>query len=236
MDKTALMLFGKNNNQVDIEITLGGVTIPRVHTTKFLGVWLDDKLNWSTHVAVVRKKLQSRQRLLARSKNFLNTHCLRMLYFAQIQSVLSYGIVVWGTLIKECDLNTLQKIQNKCLCCIVQKESIPDILKETRILPVCKIVNLEQAKLGFKLCNDMLPTTLSNALLTNHTSASIEKNHRYNTRHKKIPNLPPAQTKQYRDSFLYKAISAYSTLPTRLQQLKDIYSFNSECKKYLQST
>ena len=175
LDKTALMLFGKNNNLVDVEITLGGITIPRVHATKFLGVWLDDKLNWSTHVAVVRKKLQSRQRLLARSKNFLNAHCLRILYFAQIQSVLSYGIVVWGTLIKESDLNTLQKIQNKCLCCIVQKESIPDILKETCILPVHKIVNLEQAKLGFKLCNDMLPTTLSKALLTDHTSASIEK-------------------------------------------------------------
>ena len=87
----------------------------------------------------------------------------------------------------------------------MQKESIPDILKETRILPVRKIVNLEQAKLGFKLCNDMLPTTLSKALLTDHTSASIEKKHRYNTGHKKIPNLPPAQTKQYRDSFLYKS-------------------------------
>ena len=169
------MLFGKNNNLVDVEITLGGVTIPRVHATKFLGVWLDDKLSWSTHVAVVRKKLQSRQRLLTRSKNFLSTHCLRILYFAQIQSVLSYGIVVWGTLIKESDLNMLQKIQNKYLRCIVQKESIPDILKETHILPVRKIVNLEQAKLGFKLCNDMLPNTLSKALLTDHMSASIEK-------------------------------------------------------------
>ena len=164
---------------------------------------MDDKLNWSTNVAVLRKKLQSRQRLLAMSKNFLNAHCLRILYCGQIQSVLSYGIVVWETLIKESDLNTLQKIQNKCLRCILQKESIPDILKETRILPVRKIVNLEQAKLGFKLCNNMLPTTLSKALLTDHTSASIEKKHRYNTRHKKIPNLPPAQTKQYRDSFLY---------------------------------
>ena len=107
------MLFEKNNNLVDVEITLGGITIPRVHATKFLGVWLDDKLNWSTHVSVVTKKLQSRQRLLARSKNILNTHCLRILYFAQIQSVLSYGIVVWGTLIKESDLNTLQKIQKQ---------------------------------------------------------------------------------------------------------------------------
>ena len=53
------------------------------------------------------------------------------MYLAQIQSMLSYGIVIWGTLIKESDLNMLQKIQDKCLHCIVQKESVPDILKET---------------------------------------------------------------------------------------------------------
>ena len=38
LDKTVLMLFGKNTNLVDLEITLGGITILRVHTTKFLGV------------------------------------------------------------------------------------------------------------------------------------------------------------------------------------------------------
>ena len=64
IDKSSMMIFGKNNNSVDIEITIGGIVIPRVHATKFLGVWLDDKLSWSTHITMVRKKLQSRQGLL----------------------------------------------------------------------------------------------------------------------------------------------------------------------------
>ena len=88
-----MMIFGKNNNSVDLEITLGDVLIPQVHATKFLGVWLEDKLSWSTHITVVRKKLQSRHGLLKRSKSFLSAHCMKILYFAQIQSVLAYGIV-----------------------------------------------------------------------------------------------------------------------------------------------
>ena len=93
IEKTAMMIFGKGNNMIDLQISLGGVLIPRVHIAKFLGVWLDDKCNWTNHVTVVRKKLQSRQGLLKRSKFFLSAHCMRILYFAQIQSVLTYGIV-----------------------------------------------------------------------------------------------------------------------------------------------
>ena len=52
-----MMIFGKGNNTIDLQIHLGGVLIPRVHTAKFLGVWLDHKLNWTDHVTVVRKKL-----------------------------------------------------------------------------------------------------------------------------------------------------------------------------------
>ena len=107
------MIFGKKNDSVDLKIKLGGELIPWVHTTKFFGVWLDDKLSWSTLVTVVRKKLQSRQGLLKRSKQYLSTHCMRILYFAQIQSVRLYGIVVWGPMLKACDLKTLEKNSEK---------------------------------------------------------------------------------------------------------------------------
>ena len=207
IDKSSMMIFGKNNNSVDMKITIGGIVIPRVHATKFLGVWLDDKLSWSIHVTMVRKKLQSRQALLKRSKSFLSCHCMKILYFAQIQSILAYGIIVWGPMLKEYDLKMLQKIQNNCLKCIKPKQSLSYINRELRVLPVHKLIKLEQAKLGFRLCNNMLPTRLSEALLTDHMNMSIKKQHNYNTRRKQIPNLPSAHSTQYRNSFLCKVIS-----------------------------
>ena len=108
-----------------------------------------------------------------------------------------------------------------------------DINKELCVLPVHKLIKLEQAKLGFKLCNNMLPMRLSEALLTNHTSASIKKQHKYNTRCKQIPNLPSAHSTQYKNSFLCKAISNYSDLPVKLLQIKGLHNFTVECKKYL---
>ena len=181
----------------------------------------------------LEKKLQSRQGLLKRSKSFLSCHCMKILYFAQIQSVLAYEIVVWGPMLKECDLKRLQSIQNNCLKCIKPKQSLSDINKELCMLPVHKLIKLEQAKLGFKLCNNMLPTRLSEALLTDHMSASIKKQHKYNTRRKQILNLPSAHSAQYRNSFLCKAISTYSDLPVKLLQIKGLHNFTVECKKYL---
>ena len=100
---------------------------------------------------------------------------MRILYFAQIQSVLTYGIVAWGPMLIECDLKILQKIQNNCLKCIKPKTQLSNIYNELHVLPVRKLIQLEQAKLGFKLCNNMLPTKLTEALLTDHKSVNLRK-------------------------------------------------------------
>ena len=94
VDKTVMMIFGRNCTSMELNISLNGVLIPQVYSTKFLGIWLDDKLQHShTHITVLKSRLQSRQGLLRGSKHFLSTHCMRILYFARLQSILTYGIV-----------------------------------------------------------------------------------------------------------------------------------------------
>ena len=67
-----------------------------VNETKFLGVWVDSRLDWNTHADKVLLKIKCNMNLLQQSKNLLATHCKKILYFTQIQSHLSYGILVWG--------------------------------------------------------------------------------------------------------------------------------------------
>ena len=233
VDKTTMMVFGKRNTTSTLNITLNGVTVPHVQSTKFLGVWLDSQLNWSTHISTVRKRLQSRIGLLRRSKHFLSMHCLRVLYFAQIQSVMTYGIVVWGPMLKSRDLNMLSKLQTNCMKRICTMGDKKHLYQTLRVLPIKKLVMLEQAKLGYKLCNNLLPKKLSGALLTDQNNDSIKKVHGYDTRHKNVPNLPTASSTKYRNSFLCKAISTYSSLPQTVTQIRSLPKFVCDCKKYL---
>ena len=145
---------------------------------------------------------------------------MRILYFAQIQSILTYGIVAWGPMIKQSDLKSLQQIRDNCMRCICPKNPLAEIYETLCVLPVFKLIQLKRAKMGFRLCNDLLPLKWSEALLTDHRSVSITKLHKYGTRLKGIPNLPKASPTKYRKSFLCKAISVYNSLPTKLVQKK----------------
>ncbi len=50
MNKTKLMLFGNCEINTQVQIIIDGVNIERVYEIKFLGVILDHKLCWKSHI------------------------------------------------------------------------------------------------------------------------------------------------------------------------------------------
>ena len=55
--KTSFMIF--HSKAVDIAggISISGVNIKRIFTTKFLGVYIDTQLNWKEHIKVIQTKV-----------------------------------------------------------------------------------------------------------------------------------------------------------------------------------
>ena len=95
-------------------IKVNNVCLPDITHTKFLGVWLDTSLTWNQHLSKLYVKLKRNLNLLKVGKNLMTTHTKKNVYYAPIYSHISYGIILWGNMIRVCDINTLQKIQNKC--------------------------------------------------------------------------------------------------------------------------
>ncbi len=52
----------------------------RVTSTKFLGVMIDDKLNWKLHIAEICKKMARGLGALLRVRNLLSVDTLKLLY------------------------------------------------------------------------------------------------------------------------------------------------------------
>ena len=80
----------KNAN---MSLTLSGKTIPVKKETKFLGVWLDKDLKWERQITEITNRVKLRQCLLRRGVNLLTRHAKKVLFFAQIQCVLSCGVI-----------------------------------------------------------------------------------------------------------------------------------------------
>ena len=97
--KTNFILFGYKKIPEEFEklkIYLDGVQINQVEHTKFLGVYLDAKLNWQKHATNVSQKISSGIGMLSRAKNNLPFYLLKMLYFAMIYPYLTYCNMIWG--------------------------------------------------------------------------------------------------------------------------------------------
>ena len=100
ISKTNLLFFDyRKKKSTTLEIHIDGKTIKSVKDTKFLGVILDNKLLWKDHYEQLKSKINQNYALLCKSKKILNVHGMKVLYYAQIYSHLSYCIVLWGNML-----------------------------------------------------------------------------------------------------------------------------------------
>jgi hypothetical protein len=97
-DKTNFMKFcTTNKNCVNLSIGYADKTIEEVETTKFLGLQGDNNLNWKTHIQYIVPKLSSACFAMRNITSLIKTETLKLVYFAYFHSIMSYGIIFWGT-------------------------------------------------------------------------------------------------------------------------------------------
>ena len=110
--KTKCMLFrnvGRNINSIIPEIKLKNITVERVEYFNFLGVTLDQHLNWKAHMDNVAIKISKYNGLLCKFKHFFPFTILYTLYNSLILTHLTYAILAWGNNSKSTYLFKIQK-------------------------------------------------------------------------------------------------------------------------------
>ena len=225
INKSVAILFGKHGGR-KLNVCIGNETIPQLKSTKFLGLWIDENLSWTDHTTKLILKLNSNVNLLKTGKHHLTPHALKVVYYAQVHSNLSYGIGIWGSLIPKETLKKLQKIQNTCLGILGKDVSKCILTVENQII-------LEMCKLWHKKNLGLLPRNLNHTMSTDHQNTSLLKKHSYNTRQKNLENRPKSTQQQYHESFLVKGNREYSQLNKRLSDCKTMPQFTKLLKRKL---
>ena len=244
-DKTVALIFDPNRmnnndtkriNRTDpnlMQLYLDKIKIPIISVTKFLGIWVDDKLSWKAHIDKLETRLKTKLCMLRRGQNLLTTHAKKVLYFAQVHSLLTYGLVIWGSMTSAANIKRLQKIQDKGVQLIANHRPLEDIYNDYKILKIDQLIKLENIKIWFKHHNNLLPTRLSQNMKTDHAKCSLEKQHKYNTRNKGIPNLPHTSTKKYKDSFLAQGLRDYQLTTQNIKDARNVRHCTSLAKQLI---
>ncbi|KAI3367896.1 hypothetical protein L3Q82_026726, partial [Scortum barcoo] len=92
-------------------VLLEGAEVEAVDSYRYLGLWLDNKLDWTTHTSHLYGKTQNRLYFLRRLRSFnICSKLLQMFYQSVVASVLFYTVVCWGGSISKKDTSRLDKL------------------------------------------------------------------------------------------------------------------------------
>ena len=111
------MTFGtpQNLNKFkQLKITYCDQEIEQVESYKYLGIMLDDKLNFSKHAAYIRSKVIPRLRMLGKLKQTISKNLKLLLYKTLIMPLFDYGDIIYDGL-NQRDSIMLQRLQNSAL-------------------------------------------------------------------------------------------------------------------------
>ena len=233
LSKTVCMQFQNKKVDQHCHIDIDGYSLPVVTSTKFLGIWIDNKLKWQTHFDRLCLKIIRNTNLLKLCKNEINMCTKKLIYYAHIYSHLVYGCTTWGNMLRKEQIQKLQKLQNICLYYITNRRVTVSTYQEHKILRISSIIKLQNLKLGYKMQHSQLPKPVLEACTADSNKKTLVKKHHYNTRCKRELNHPAPKSKWYKNSFLVKSLTQYQSLPYEVRKIDHFQSFVSSCKKLL---
>lgn len=190
----------------------------------YLGVHIDRFFTWQSHINSVCKRLRSVAFILYQIKYYLPLHLRRIVYFALVESIMSYGLLAWGNA-SQSRLNGIRSIQDKILKSIAPPklvavcDNINELYVDRNVLPFSKLF---QFRLIIKYFFD------ENFKLKH---SNVAKNASLRNKNKFI--IPAFRNKHGKRVLNYLVPYVFNTLPSSLTCLKKYCSIKTKVKEFL---
>ena len=186
--KTHFMLFSSRRRTEDYQkICIDNNEIKEVEHTKFLGVYIDNKLNWKKHISYISGKISRGIGIILKARKVLDARSLKTLYFSFIYPFFTYCNYVWGYTY-ETNLKPLITLQKRCIRIIssagYRDHTDPLFLKHGLL----KLVDLNKYLIGkfmYKCYHKKVPAVfhgLFTSVLDVHNYGTRQRNNLYFTK------------------------------------------------------
>lgn len=153
---------------------------------KYLGLKIDKYFNWGMHVADVCSRLRCVLGRFYHLKPLLNRHTLLTVYYALADSLISYGLIVYGRTFTTY-LNDVKNLQIRIIKFLATKKDIKECNGEyNKLFPLCKILPVHQ-KVEYLIGLDYYYSDLYKTVVSN----------KYNTKNTREKRLVKPKTNNY---------------------------------------
>ena len=233
LNKTQSMMFTFKRNRQLLSLNLNDITIVEQENVTFLGIVIDNKLNWKAHISHICSKVSKSIAIIRLLRFIFPKQILKMLYMSLIHSYLNYCNLIWGSA-EDGIIKPLFILQKKAIR-IINKSHYLDhtspIFKSLEILTVYQMFDLNCSVFVFKCLNfHMFP----------YYREKISQNqnvHNYNTRYKdNYRSNVIVKLRILQRSFLYNGIDLWNSLGNWKQTIYSISTFKKKIKSHLIDT
>ncbi|XP_044766168.1 uncharacterized protein LOC123322291 [Coccinella septempunctata] len=138
IDKTQCIFFytekSKLNYPSSVNIANSNVVVK--HSVVFLGLVLDRHLKWGPHTEQLRCRLNSICYMLFMLRDQIDFDLMKIIYYSNFQSIMSYGIIFWGNSSHVGNLFIVQKRALRTMLNLGFRESCRGLFKSNNILTI----------------------------------------------------------------------------------------------------
>ena len=226
------MLFSNKRGNPRLSITVDNFILEGKEVITFLGVEIDSKLTWKSHIQHICNKISRSIAILRILKHSFPKHILVMIYMSLIYSYINYCNIVWGSAY-ECHLKPLIVLQKKAVRLITNanfRDNSAPIFFNLKLLPISRIYHLNCLQFLFKvLHNDSFPY-LNYRIVYNYSTHNHITRNRY--------KLKPIRERLElcKNSYLSQSVSLWNNLDDNIKESKSLHNFKLKVKQSLMNT
>ncbi len=193
-------------------LSINNEVIERSKSVKYLGFNIDSRLNHNVHLSDICSRLSRLKYITRKMKNYLSIEAARTFYFRLVQSIVSYGILIWGgTIINSAWSIKIHKLQNKIVFNLFAGPNDSDlnmsqIYCKYRILKFMDLYKINACMTIYKVLKENYAVFLSDEL------SNLLRYHDYDTRNRFDMLLPFPRVQAIRRNFLYQGIKCWNDL------------------------
>ena len=222
------IIYNKNVSNIKID----GNNIRQVNKTKFLGIIIEEHLNWAMHISHLCNIIARNVGILQKLRYFIPTYVLKILYHSLVLSHLQYCTLLWANSYHS-HLHKLRLLQKKATRIISNTDYLAHSSKLFLNLKLLKLDDIMKFQLGtfmYKLKYNKLPNVIPHMFVTN------ENIHSHNTRNKNGYLIPSVRTNCRKFTVGYAGPILWNSFPQKLRQLPSEVIFKKKLKSIFLAT
>ena len=148
------MVFSNEIIPENIIVSINCCNISRVENTKFLGVIIDEKLNWKEHIMRVKNKLNKSISIMYKARQLIDEKSLYILYCSLFLPYMTYCIEVWASTYKTCikPIFILQKKAVRIICKVAYGAHTHELFIDKKIIKLKDLLKLKFVQLCLRPC------------------------------------------------------------------------------------